>query len=295
MDPRGTSSLDYGFAVGRQFLQFQRGILINDTVDSVGLVRNNIRFWGLTNVRSTYIWGWNELGRSNGQDTGLRDAPQNNQTAHLFGWFNSVDTAFSTYNLDMIHIADSAQDGDGYYFGISAIQRLGHYNTALRVHSSFAEGANNAKVGTGTMVSLEVSWTPAYSDDIVYINSFVVGGNYTQAGREPIVGGPLAPLGILFASPSLGNFLSELSSFTDDVAGMAIGYEAFWKNHRRSLTLELAGRIDTGGSGFNDAAVGFECRHRLAQRIQLTLESSYSLLEKRDNGHTFRAELLYRF
>lgn len=294
-DPGGTSSLDYGFAVGRQFLQFQEGILINDTIDSFGVVRNNIRIWGFSNLRSTFIWGWNELGRSNGQDSGLLDSAQNNRTAHLFGWFNSVDTAVSTYNLDLIHIADSAAEGDGYYVGASAIQRIGHYNTAFRVNASLAETSDNAKVATGTLVSMEVSWTPVASDDIVYVNTFIAFDNYTQAGREPIVGGPLGSLGIMFASPGLGNFLSELDSFTNEVAGAAIGYEAFWNNHRRSLTLELAGRIETNGNGFNDGAVGFEYRHRLTQRIQLQLESSYSLLEKRDDGHTFRAELLYRF
>jgi len=295
LDPGGTTSLDYGFAVGRQLLQFQEGILINDTVDSLGLVRNNIRIWGFSNIRSTFIWGWNELGRSNGQDSGLLDSPENNRTAHLFGWFNSFDASVSTFNLDLIHIADSADNGDGYYLGTSAIQRIGHFNTALRINSSFAEDEDNAKVGTGTLVSLEVSWTLESSDDIAYINTFVAVDNYTQAGREPIVGGPLGALGILFASPSLGNFLSELSSFSDDVVGATMGYQAFWNNHRRSLTLEMAGRIDTGGSGFNDVAVGFEYRHRLAHRVQLQLEASYSVLEKRDDGSTLRAEILVQF
>ena len=150
-------------------------------------------------------------------------------------------------------------------------------------------------MGTGALFSLEVSWTPESSDDIAYINTFAAAGNYTQAGREPIVGGPLGALGILFASPSLGNFLSELPNFTEDVAGIVIGYEAFWKNHRRSLTLEMASRFDTGNTGFNDFALGFEYRHRLAHRIQLQLEASYSVLEKRDDGSTLRAELLFQF
>ena len=114
-------------------------------------------------------------------------------------------------------------------------------------------------------------------------------------GREPIVGGPLGALGILFASPSIGNFGSELSSFTDNVAGFATGYEAFWNNHRTSLTLELAGRKDTSGNRFDDIAVGFEFRQRLAQRIQLQVDSHYAVQEKRSDGFGLRAEILYQF
>ena len=48
------------------------------------------------------------------------------------------------------------------------------------------------------MYSSEVSWTPYKSDDIMYVNSYVVDGTYTQAGRESIVGG---------ASGRFGNFI----------------------------------------------------------------------------------------
>jgi hypothetical protein len=286
LDPGGYAWADYGFSVGRQLLQFQEGILINDEVDALGLVRNNIRLPGVANLRSSFVWGWNELGRSNARV---------NDAAHMFGFFNSADLHKSSVNLDLIVVADSQKDGDGVYLGAATIQRIGHYNTAFRVNSSIAEGDDNAKVGTGVLLSSEVSWTPKSSDDIVYVNTFVASGDFTQAGREPGVGGPLGALGILFASPSLGNFGSELSSASSDVAGFAVGYEAFWMNHRRSLTLEIAGRKDTGGGGFDDMAVGFEYRHRLAQRIQWQFDAHYSLQERRTDGFGLRSEIAYQF
>jgi hypothetical protein len=95
--------------------------------------------------------------------------------------------------------------------------------------------------------------------------------------------------------------LSELDNFTNEEAGIVLGYEAFWSdgqqsnNHRRSLTLEVAGIKDLDDSSFDDFAFGFEFRTRLAHRIQWQLDSSYSVLEKRDDGVTIRSEIRYQF
>ena len=218
----------------------------------------------------------------------------------MIGFFNAIDTPERTVNVDMIYINDDLDGGDSFNVGLSSIQRIGHYNTAFRINQSFAE-IGNLQSDRGTMYSAEVSWTPYRSDDIMYVNSFVVDGNYTQAGREPVVGGPLGGLGILFASPSLGNFLSELDNFANEVVGMAIGYEAFWSdgqspnNHRRSLTMEIAGRKDLGGQGCDDFAFGFEFRTRLSHRIQFQVDASYSVLERRNDGSTIRTEIRYQF
>lgn len=290
LDPGGYTKMDYGFTVGRQLLLFQEGILLNDEIDAVGLVRNNIRLPGVSNLRTSLLYGWNEIGRSNAENV-------SGTSTNMIGMFNSADTYFSTFNLDLIYTMDANErtDDDAYYIGFSAIQRIGHFNTAFRINTSISEGSNSAQVGNGTLLSSEISFTPKSSDDVVYLNTFASAGNFTQAGREPVVGGPLGALGILFASPSLGNFGSELNSFADDVVGFALGYEAFWQNHRRSLTLEVAGRKDTSGDGFDDAAVGFEFRQRLFHRVQLQVDGHYSIQESRDNGYGGRMELLYQF
>jgi hypothetical protein len=285
LDPEGMAPIDYGFSVGRQLLQFQEGIMLNDEVDSIGIVRNNIHLPGIPSLRTSFVWGWNDLGRS--------DAGRDN-TTNMYGLFNSADMQDRSWNLDMVYVSDSVQGGDSYHLGISTIQRIGHFNTAFRVNASSAEEAS-VRAGTGALYSAEVSLTPQKSDDIVYLNTFVADGNFTQVGREPVVGGPLGALGILFASPSLGNFGSELNSFANDVVGFALGYEAFWNHHRTSLTLETAGRKDTSGDRFDDIAFGFELRQRLAQRIQLQVDSHYTVQEKRSNGYGLRTEILYQF
>ncbi len=286
LDPSGTTWLDYGFSVGRQLLQFQEGIMLNDEVDALALIRNNIHLPGIPSLRSSFVWGWNDLGRS--------DAERDDR-ANMFGLFNSWDTQITSWNLDLVYVTDEDAVGDGYHMGISAIQRIGLFSTAFRINSSISEDNDNAEVGTGTLYSAEISFTPQRSDDIVYFNSFIAAGNFTQVGREPVVGGPLGALGIMFASPSIGNFGSEMISFADDVAGFAMGYQAFWNHHRTSLTLELAGRKDTSGQRFDDIAFGFEFRQRLAQRIQLQVDSHYNVQEKRSDGYGLRTEILYQF
>ena len=69
-------------------------------------------------------------------------------------------------------------------------------------------------MGDGFLLAAEISWTPHSSDDIVYINPYWGIDNYTQAGREAVVGGPLAALGILLASPNLSNYGAEINPFT---------------------------------------------------------------------------------
>jgi hypothetical protein len=57
----------------------------------------------------------------------------------------------------------------------------------------------------------------------------------------------------------------------------------------------LAGRKDTSGQRFDDIAFGFEFRQRLAQRIQLQVDSHYNVQEKRSDGYGLRTEILYQF
>lgn len=299
LDPGGTTRLDFGFTVGRQLLQFQEGMLLNDEIDSIGFVRNNILLPGIPKLRISGLWGWNEVDRP-----GARGNPRrSNKTAQMFGLFNSADTRQSTINLDIIYVDDPEPNGTGFYASLASIQRIGHFNTAFRINNSIASDTATPQVANGTLLSAEISWTPQSTDNIVYINPFITSGTFTQAGREPIVGGPLGALGILFASPSLGNFQAEMNSFANQVAGIAIGYQAFWQNHRRQLIMELAGRLDTkgadlagGGDGSPDeAGIGFEFRQRLAQHVQLQLDGHYTIGEDRDNGYGSRLELLIQY
>lgn len=288
LDQDGTRPMDLGFTVGRQPVIFQEGILINDTIDAVGLIRNNIPFPGTSNLRASAMWGWNRLDRNDfGRDPG---------DENMYGLFVAADTHLSTFNADFIYVDDS-NEGDGLYAGFAAIQRLpmlGGLSTAFRVNTSYAledEIPGNV-VGTGTLITTELSRTVKGSDDIVYFNSFLGLGNFTQAGREAIVGGPLANTGILFASPNLSTYGAELDPFTSDsVVGGAIGYQAFWDDKRRNLILEVAGRHDLSGDGFDSIGFGAQLQQAVGRHVQLQFESFYALNEDRDDGFGLRAEV----
>ncbi|MGI9479029.1 MAG: hypothetical protein ACR2PI_20165 [Hyphomicrobiaceae bacterium] len=288
LDKAGIKPIDYGFTIGRQPLVFQEGILINDTIDAVGIIRNNIPFPGTSNFRVSAMWGWNRLDRN--------DQDEENTDANMYGLFVAADTHVSTLNFDLIYV-DSERPRDGLYLGLSAIQRLaslGGISTAFRVNASYAldEEVDGNVIGNGVLLTSEISKTVPGSDDIVYFNSFLGLGNFTQAGREAIVGGPLANTGILFASPNLSTYGAELNPFTDDdVIGGAIGYQAFWDNKWRNLILEVAGRYDLSGEGFNSLAVGFQLQQAVGRHVQLQLESFYAFNEGRDDGAGARFEI----
>lgn len=289
LDKEGQLPLDFGFTVGRQPVIFQEGILINDTVDAVGIVRNNIPFPGTSNLRISAMYGWNRLDRN--------DADRNSDE-NMYGLFIAADTHLSTFNYDMIYVDDS-DNGDGLYVGVSAIQRLpalGGISTAFRANTSIAldDEIDGNVVGTGTLLSSEISKTVTGSDDIVYFNSFLGLGNFTQAGREAIVGGPLANTGILFASPNLGNYLAEIDPFTSDsVVGGAVGYQAFWDDKRRNLILEIAGRHDLSGDGSDSLGFGAQLQQAVGQHIQLTFETFYTINEDTDDAFGGRAEFQF--
>ena len=291
LDRKGITPLDFGFTVGRQPFTFQEGIIINDTLDAVGFVRNNIVFPGTSNLRISGMWAWDRIDRND------RSRSSN---ANMFALFTAVDAHVSTYNLDLIYVADNANDGngDGFYIGASAIQRIrawGGMSTAFRVNTSIAmdnEISGNV-IGDGTLISAELSSLVHGSDDIAYFNPFVSIGNFTQAGREAILGGPLGSLGILFASPNLSTYGAEISPFTDDVVGFAAGYQAFWDNHRRNLILEVAGRHDTNGSGFDQYGLGFQLQQAFGRHVQAQLEGFYVFNGERDDGAGARAEMLF--
>jgi len=151
-------------------------------------------------------------------------------------------------------------------------------------------------VGDGSLVSAEISHVVPGSDDIIYINPYVSFGNFTQAGREAVNGGPLGSLGILFASPNLSLYGAEISPFTNDVAGFAMGYQAFWDDHKRNMILEFANKIDYDGRAFDSYGLGFQVQQKVGQYVQLTFESFYAVnTDGRDDstGARFEVQVVY--
>lgn len=310
LDKQGTTWLDFGFTVGRQPLIFQDGILLNDTQDTIGIVRNNIRLPGVSNWRASLNYAWDSVNRG---ATGIGNGGEDEGDLQQFGFFNSFDTEFKTWNLDFIYTLDSdddsaIEDGDSLHAGISIAERIGRYSLTWRANGSYAIDDESDLVTDGALLSTELSWTPHGSDDTIWINPFVSIGNFSQAGRENIDGGgPLAALGILYASPNIGAFGSELDNKANDNAGAAIGYQAFWNDHWTNLGLEIAGFKDLGledkfQQGFEwQVGVGFQAQQKVTQQSLVQLEGFYALQEEEgdvevdDDAYGGRLEFLYQF
>lgn len=298
-DPEGQTWLDFGFTVGRQPLIFQDGILLNDTQDAVGLVRNNIRLPGVSSLRVSGLYSWADVSRTS---PGVSSS-EIDSGANLFGLFTSWDLPWSTINVDGAYVvgSDNNDNSDGVYGGISAAQRIGRYSTTFRVNGSAALDNSSELVTNGALMSAEISWTPHGSDDTAYINPFLSIGSFTQAAREPIDGGgPLAALGILFASPNIGGFGSELINRANDVTGFAVGYQAFWNDHRTNLALELAGRHSLGWydeefDSVDQLGIGFQAQQKVHQQALIQLEGFVAAQENSDKTTGARLEFLYQF
>ena len=285
-DPHDFGSLDWGFSVGRQPLLLQEGMLVNDDLDAVGITRNSILPRGGTNMQLTFLYAWNNVHR----DDNLEDDP-----ADLFGLFITADYSRSSINADFAYVFDTDQNTDGVYWGLSAVQRIGLVNTAFRVLGSQALDAETAAVSDGLLLFGEVSWTPAWTHDNVYVNAFWGIDQFSSAARGPATGGPLGRAGILFAAVGLGRYGAALGNRADDSAGLAVGYQKFSHDTRRQLIVEVGGRQGTTGADDGAAALGARFQQAMGKHFVLQVDGFRSVLESRDDGWGTRLELLFQF
>ena len=272
-DRRG---LDLGISIGRQPINFQDGLLVNDFIDAVGVTRNNLRPGGAVNLRFTGLYGWNEITRhSRIRDPDPKDAysPLNSDTgAHLFGGFTEIDWRSTTTAFDVVYVRGGALGtpfgaADGLYTGVSLVGRPGSgvFNTSLRVVTSMPLGdglsmpspvdATTANLlgianpaSRGTLMFSEVSWTPHHSYNFFYANGFFAHGAYRPAALDVFISGPLARAGILFAGSELGDAGALMPTATD-AAGGAFGHQMFFAGTRQQLLFEAAARYSTAECG----------------------------------------------
>lgn len=288
LDPADELGLDYGFAVGRQALSFQQDILVNDVVDGIGIVRNSLIAPGAANLRVTGFYGWGEISRA---DT-VKD-----ENAHLFGLFTEADLYDSTVALDIVFVEADDTGGDGLYFGASSVQRFGLWTNSVRLLASRSLGhVDTGAVKDGLLFFTDFSTTPLNTDDILYFTAFAALGEFTQAARDPTVGGPLTRAGILFASPLLGRFSGALSARANDVVGLSAGRQWFLvPNNREQLVIEIGARKDLAGSDTDSVALGgrYQIQFHNQAFWQLDLYGSYK--ENQGPGYGVRSEILFRF
>ncbi len=286
LDPDDGLSLDLGFAVGRQPLFYQEGMLINDDIDAIGITRNTLLPKGGSDLQLTFLYGWGDIHRDdNIEETG----------AQLFGGFLTADFPKTTINADFVYVYNHETPTDGAYWGVSGVQRIGHFNTSFRLLGSHALQDESAAVSSGYLLFAEASWTPAWTHDNVYVNAFWGLDSFSSAARDPASGGPLGRTGILFAAVGLGRYGAALGNRADDSVGTAIGYQLFLDETRKQLIVELGGRTGTASDVDGALALGARYQQAIGQNFVLQLDAFGSIQESRDEGFGARVELRFEF
>lgn len=319
LDPGDGKGLDFGFAVGRQPIRFQRGFMVDDELDALGIVRNN-QTWipGSSNLRTTGLYAWNEIDRNGGIE---------DNDANLFGLFNFIDFPKNTVNIDYMFVssglrarapaptdtateeddgsmamADTAAEdpgnfgGDSHHIGISSVQRIGLYSTSIHANASLTDDDTRA-VGEGFLLFGDISYTPPFGKDVAYATAFVAIDDYS-AVRRPLALGPLAPVGILFEGPGIGRVGAPLSNLANEVAGGALGYQWINTKKRVNITAEIAARIDTasGDAGAGDSfAAGVRYQKAYGKNWILRGDAAIATQDEGDDRVVAGADITYQF
>lgn len=278
---------DIGFSIGRQDVLFQDGMTINDNLDLFGLSKNNIRFEGvpwLVNWRSSVLYAWNGVNRENNQE---------DEDAELYAWFNQWDTLKSTIDLDLIYVDSEAENSDQFVAAVNFIQRLGKIGSTFRIAHSVALDEESAVAGDGTLLFGEFNYVPAYTHDNMYLNVFAAIDNYTSAARDPLGGGPLGRVGLLYAASGLGSYPAPLSNRANDAYGFSAGYQKINDKKRRQLTFEVGARDSDFANGRQYGIAG-RFQQALGKRFVLQLDGFIADQEGFDSTYGARLELLLK-
>ncbi len=292
LDPYDVKEWDIGFSVGRQPLSFQQGLLINeDMIDAVTVTRNTLSGHGALNIRSTFVYGQNNINRNNNV--------HDNQ-AQLVGIFTETDTSRSTINADVAYVnSENSTYGSVLAVALSGIQRFhgfhNTYNTSFHALASFPTDHETAASGQGELLFSQISWTAHESQDLIYLNSFWAIDQFTSPARGPLAGGPLGQTGILFAAPGLGRFGSPLSNQASNAFGGSLGYQMFYNDSRDQLIVEIGGRKDTNQINEGAIATGFRYQKAIGRHWIFILDGFVSKQESRDTAPGTRVEFLAKF
>lgn len=291
LDKRDTKALDYGFAVGRIPVFFQEGMLINDAMDGVGLVRNSLRpMKSWANLRITGLLSWGQINRGGNNVI--------DPSANLVGLFTEFDTPTSTVDVDAVYIDASKGTGSGLYGGISSAQRLsGWLNSTFRVLGSRAIDLRTSSVASGVLLFSALSFTPKSTDDVAYLDLYWALDNYTAAARDAGLGGPLDRVGILYEGVGLGTgYGNVLSNQSKDSFGGAIGYQKFLNRTRTQIIFELGGQKGTvAANRLGQIAGAVRLQQALGRRVIARVEGFALGRESLAPNYGARCEFLVKF
>jgi len=287
LDPKDVKSLDYGYAIGRQNLVSQDGLLMNDTMDAVGITRSSLFLLGSDASHVTGIYGWNNIDRGNNLKY---------DDAHLYGLLSSWDYVTSTYDVDVLYVtAPGRSGGDGLYAGFGMTRRFTSINFTGRIVTSQAIDRQSPAVGTGTLLFTQLSYSPARTDNEVYLDTFFGIDNFTSAARDPDVGGPLGQTGLLFANAGIGSYGAPLSNSASDCVGSALGYQMYFANRRDQLLVELGGRTNTKGYGASKVALDASWQQAMGRHMILIFGGFAGTQANVGKSYGLRSELEAKF
>ncbi|MCP5542007.1 MAG: hypothetical protein H7A53_05340 [Akkermansiaceae bacterium] len=284
LDPRDEKHFDYGFAIGRQPLDFQDGILINDAVDSIGVSRASLFAFGANAARITALAGFNQVHRGDN----VRDPD-----AFIYGLLTSMDYDRSTLEIDLVYVdGDPLTGGDGFFAGVGDTRRIGQWNSTLRFNYSWALDEGSPAIDTGGVVTSQLSRTVTWNDDLFYFDTFFGFGDFTSAARDPAVGGPLGTIGILYSSAGLSDFGTPLGNQVGDAVGFAMGYQHYFgQKHRAQIIPEIGGRLATEDGG--ESSLGFAVRYQRAFGRHSVLQVDGFVAGYDDESGPFRDDFGY--
>ncbi|HEY7555238.1 MAG TPA: hypothetical protein VIH18_10565 [Candidatus Binatia bacterium] len=290
LDLYDRQSLDYGFSVGRQPLLLQDGMLLNDTIDSIGIVRNSLHTPWTSGWRLNFYYGWNNVHRN---DNKVDDSAQ------LVGLSTSADFYWSTMDLDVVYVPAGGKTGDGFYGGVGAIQRLVLFdttlNTTFRVLGSSALNKSTPQTNNGALLFTQIGVTPLGTLDWLYLNAFWAIDKFSSAARGPEEGGPLGRTGLLFSAIGIGRYGSALGNQAENSAGLALGYQIFFSEFRRQLLVEVGARKDTKGTRQDALALGARVQQAIWRHLLLQLDAFVAGGRNRGPGYGGRTELVVKF
>ena len=283
-DPEDHHWLDIGFSVGRQRFALQEGMLLDDTIDSIGIVRNTILpSWG-SNLRVTFLYGWNQIHR----DDNLLDPD-----ACLFGLTSELDVSSSTVAADLLYVDSSG--ASGIFWGFSAVQRICLWNTSFRLLGSHALDGASSKVDNGYLFFGELSKTPPNGHNFIYCSGFWGIETFTSAARDPAVGGPLGRVGTLFSAVGLGRYAAPLINRPSHAYGGAVGYQFFFDHGRHQLLIEGGGRRSTRRPTMGQLAVAAQYQRAMSQHIVWIASGFAATQEAARATYGGRTEILVKF
>ena len=258
--------LGFDMSIGRQYVTYQNGILLNDYLDMVGFTRPSMFLLGSSASTVTFLHAWNNVHRS---DT----IPASD--ARVYGAVMRNDYVTSTVEGDFFVATDTAaQGGNGLYAAVSATQRLGKFNTSFRLlgsHALDSQRLNPETVGDGALLFAQISTKPAKTDNVLYLDAFWGPGQFTSVSRTFDVGGPLSSTGLLYAETQLGHFGAALSSTPNNSYGGAVGYQIFFDDlASRQVTFELGGE-NSSTTGYTAGAGAVQYQQSFNQHFVWTV------------------------